>query len=241
MNGLFRRVFLLMLACCIGLTGLAQQKKPCRHFEKSDFSREDSSSLAEAWGQNKILPPHYALAALVALSYFPELKQTRIEFVTKHTYSPLKTVPVFPNLVGNRSKRKFVITISDSSIDKLEPILLKQMDFNAQIGVIGHELSHAADFSDRHLGSLVGSGIGHVSSSYIDRFEYRTDSICIAHGLGFQLLAWSRFVRKQLNTVNYDGSDNINMPVMDHERYMNPNTILKRLEADPAYSEALRE
>jgi hypothetical protein len=109
------------------------------------------------------------------------------------------------------------------------------MDFNAQVGVLGHELSHVYDFSHQSLWSLLGSGIGHLSTSYIDRFEYRTDSICIAHGLGYQLLAWSRFIRLTLHTENYDGSDNIDMPVMNRERYMNPSTILKRIALDPRY------
>ena len=109
------------------------------------------------------------------------------------------------------------------------------MDFNAQIGVLGHELSHVYDFSHQSLWSLIGSAIGHLSSSYIDRFEYRTDSICIAHGLGYQLLAWSSFIRRTLHTENYDGSDNIDMPVMNRERYMNPATILARIALDPQY------
>jgi hypothetical protein len=54
-------------------------------------------------------------------------------------------------------------------------------------------------------------------------------------------LGWSRYVRKALHTENYDGSDNINMPVMDRERYMNPETILKRMASIPTYSDALNE
>jgi hypothetical protein len=193
------------------------------------------------YGGKKTLPPACALQALIALSYFPELKNTEISIVIKKTRSPLSTKPKFPNLMRKGSKRKFQITISDSSVLKLQPILFKQMDFNAQVGVIGHELSHASDFSKRSFWSLTASGLGHLSSKYIDRFEYRTDSICVAHGLGFQLLGWSRFVRKTLHSENYDGSDNIDMPVMDHERYMNPATILKRMTANPLYAGLLPE
>ena len=45
---------------------------------------------------------------------------------------------------------------------KLEPILLKQMDFNMQVGVIGHKLSHVSDFTKRNIFSMAGSGIGHI-------------------------------------------------------------------------------
>src|SRR5436853_7397926 len=102
------------------------------------------------------------------------------------------------------------------------------MDFNVQSGIIGHELSHIADFKQRSLLSMIDSGIQHLfSSRYIDRVEFRTDSICLAHGLGYQLLAWSTFIRNTMHTKNWQGAYNTDkMPTM-HERYINPSTIEK--------------
>jgi len=215
----------------------AQNRKPVVEFERIDFTKEDSLQLLNEYGKNKEFIPQYALQMLIALSYFPELKNTRIRFIFKHAHSPLETRPVFPNLLSKGSKRKFTIIISDSSMWKLEPVLIQHMSFNEQIGVIGHELSHASDFSKRSTTSLIGSGIGHVfSSKYMDRFEFRTDSICIAHGLGYQLLAWSTFVRRTMHTENWEGSHNINVPVMTRERYMNPSTIKKYIAANSLYS-----
>jgi hypothetical protein len=216
----------------------AVAQMPVKHFERSDFKPEDSIKLLNTYGKNKELIPEFALQTLIALSYFPELKDTHIRYILKHAHTPLTTKPTFPGLIYSRSKRTFTVTISDSSMWKLQPVLLQRMNFNAQIGVLGHELSHVADFSGNSLLQLIGSGIGHISSKYIDRFEYRTDSICIAHGLGYQLLAWSNFVRKTMHTKNWDGADNINMPVMNRERYMNPETIIKRIKKDPLYTKS---
>ncbi|HXL58651.1 MAG TPA: hypothetical protein VN958_20455 [Chitinophagaceae bacterium] len=228
--------FLFFLLFLI-IAGNAATQTPVKHFEHSDFTTEDSIKLLNTYGKNKQLIPEFALQTLIALSYFPELKDTHIRFIYKPAHTPLTTKPDFPDVIYKRSKRTFTITISDSSMWKLQPVLLRCMDFNTQIGVLGHELSHIADFSQNSLLQLIGSGIGHIfSSRYIDRFEYRTDSICIAHGLGYQLLAWSNFVRKTMHTENWDGADNINMPVMNRERYMNPQTIMKRIEKNSLYS-----
>jgi hypothetical protein len=114
------------------------------------------------------------------------------------------------------------------------------MDFNAQVGIIGHELAHVADFKQRSLLSLIGSGIGHIfSARYIDRFEFRTDSICIAHGLGYQLFSWSNFIRNTMHTKNWQGADNINKMPMMRERYMNPSTIEKYIREMPVYKSTL--
>jgi hypothetical protein len=209
---------------------------PVKHFERNAFSTEDSLHLLNEFGKNKILIPQFALQTLIALSYFPELKNTSIKFIYKPAVSTLTTKPDFPSLILNGDKRTFTIIISDSSTGKVKPVILSKMDFNAQIGIIGHELSHVADFEQRSLLSLIGSGIGHIfSSRYIDRFEFRTDSICIAHGLGYQLLAWSTFIRNTMHTKNWQGADNINKMPMIRERYMNPSTIEKYMSEIAVY------
>jgi hypothetical protein len=218
-------IFQIFIPVILSTSAYAQMH-PVKHFERSDFSKEDSLRLLNEFGKNKILIPQFALPTLVALSYYPELKTTSIRFVYKPAVSTLETKPTFPSVILNGNKRTFVIIISDSSMPQIQPIVLTKMDFNMQIGIIGHELSHAVDFQQRNLLSMISSGIGHVfSSKYVDRFEYRTDSICIAHGLGYQLLSWSIFIRNTMHTTNWQGADNIKKMPMMHERYMNPSTI----------------
>jgi len=220
----------------IASTANAQTPSPVKHFEQSDFSKEDSLHLLQEFGKNKILIPQFALQTLVALSYYPELRNTFIRFIYKPAVSTLTTKPNFPSLVLNGDNRTFTIIISDSSTQKIESVILPKMDFNAQVGIIGHELGHVADFKQRTLLSLISSGIGHLFSvRYIDRFEFRTDSICIAHGLGYQLLAWSNFIRNKMHTTNWEGADNINNMPMMRERYMNPSTIEKYMAKMPIY------
>lgn len=228
------KMYLLTVLLLLSLQVLFAQK-PVKEFYRKNFTAEDSLNLLKAYGTNKQLPPGYELPALIALSYFPELKNTHIQFIVKPAYSLLQTRPVGHGIF-NRKTRRFSITISDSTFYKLDPIKMSNMGFNAQIGVLGHELSHVSDFIRRSFINLAMSGVKHISSKYIDRFEYKTDSICTAHGLGYQLLAWSKFVRSALHTSNYDGADNINKPMM-HERYMNPATIEEHMKAMEMYKE----
>ena len=228
-------VTLVIVACFVTGTGTAVAQKPVKIFRRSDFTAADSLRLLRQYGDNKQLPKTFELQALIALSYFPELTNTRIQFIVKPAYSLLQTRPAGRGIF-NRHTRRFFMTISDSTYWKLAPIQLAAMDFNAQVGVIGHELSHVSDFISRNFISLAMSGVKHLSSKYIDRFEYQTDSICIAHGLGYQLLAWSKFVRTNLNSGNYDGSDNIDKPML-HERYMNPATIIAHMQRMAVYKD----
>jgi hypothetical protein len=181
-----------------------------------------------------MIPMQYEKQILLALSYFPELTDTHIKFRIRHAYTPLSSRPAWTSVISSPAHRTYIITISDSSMNMLAPLLLNKMDFNAQVGVIGHEISHVVDFSGMNMLSLFRVGAGNLSQKFLDRFEYRTDSICIAHGLGYQLLSWSNFVRKTLHHENYDGAGNIKKPMM-RERYMNPATIRKRMRAISMY------
>jgi len=173
----------------------------------------------------------YKPQLLKAFSHFPELAHTAIQIRVKHAYSPLSTRPRWSTIFRSRDKRAYIITISDSSMYKLSPILFMRLSYDAQVGVLGHELSHVADFSRKHLFGLIRIGVGHLSGRYLDRFEYKTDSLCIEHGLGNYLLAWSIFVREALHLAYWRGADSINRPVIARERYMEPATIERRIRA----------
>lgn len=208
---------------------------PQKEFRKEKYTHSEYAILREIAGSNKIIPSEFEQQILIALSYFPELTGTSIEFRIKHTHTPLSTRPSWLSVLKKKNKRNYIIIISDSSVQSLSPILFNNLDFNAQIGVIGHELSHVADFLHQSTFGMLRIGLGNLSPKFLDKFEYKTDSICIAHGLGYQLLAWSIFVRKALGSVNWEGAEYINDPVMNRERYMNPGTILKKIAIDTNY------
>ena len=229
------RSFLTIIILFFSLDGVSQ--KPVKEFSTGSFSDEDYATTKQKIGINKEIPRQYEKQILIALTYFPELINTSIEFRIKHVHTPLASRPSWISVVRENEYRKYIITISDSTEGSLMPILLKNMDFNAQVGVIGHELSHISDFISKNSFGLMRVGVGNLSQKFLDRFEYRTDSICIAHGLGYQLLSWSIFVRKALHYQNWDGADNIDKGPMVRERYMNPLTIKKRISNLPMYQQ----
>jgi hypothetical protein len=198
-------------------------------------------ALKKEFGNNKSIPAQYEQPILIALSFFPELKDISIDFrVRKTNKAPLTTIPSFHTVLFSSPKRKYIITIRNLMSKSLQPILFQNLPFNAQIGVIGHELSHVLDFHSKTSFGLIGNGISTLSYKFVDRFEYKTDSICIAHGLGYQLLEWSTYVRASLHRENWIGAGNANEEKnSNRERYMNPETIIRRIATEPIYNKTL--
>ena len=177
----------------------------------------------------KEIPQQFEKPILTALSYFPELKEVHIIFKIKKARTGLATKPDFSGVFQRKNHRTYIITISNETIDTLRPLLLQNLTFEQQVGVIGHELSHVVDFNSQNFPQTIGVGIGHISKRYLDKMEFNTDRICIQHGLGKYLLAYSKHVREVMHVHNWRGSDYVNKGNGNgkYERYMNPDTIEK--------------
>lgn len=230
-----KQVYTVLFMCTFSLffkTVFSQIPK--KYFDSSIISEEHYAFLKKEFGKYKKIPASMEKPVLIALSYYPELKDTHIRFRIKKRHTPLQTRASWTGLFKRKDVRDYVITISDNTEPLLTPLLFKNVSFNPQIGVAGHELAHVADFSTYSSLRIIWHGIRNVSPKYIDKFEFKTDSICIAHGLGYQLLQWSENLRKKMNSINWRGPDYAHK-LQHTERYMNPATIQQRINTNPLY------
>lgn len=206
---------------------------PVIAFKSELINEQDLLSLKETYGNNKQLPIGYEKQALLALSFFPELKDISIEFKVAETMTPLTSRPTIWSVFRSPKNRHYLITISSKSKGIMDSILLGNLNYNAQIGVLAHELSHVSDYNTKNIWQFLRIGIGLLSKSYMDAFEYNTDQICIDHAAGYQLLAWSKNTRLYFTkeTVEkYFGKD-----ALTNERYMTPETIQQKINEHPLY------
>lgn len=208
-----------------------------KEFSSTNFNAEQLKELKNEFCPNKIIPRVYEKQILIALSYFPELKNTAIEFRLKITNTPLSSKPKLLGLLQSAKNRKYIITISEATNARLEPILFENLNFNAQVGVLGHELSHVSDYMTKGFGKMSNLLLIEIfSKKQVDCFESRTDLICINHGLGYQLLDWSKSVRQNLKIDYWRGANNVYYNYKK-ERYLNPETIIKTIESLPIYKQ----
>jgi len=208
-------------------------QEPIIEFIKADF---DHSKYAQN-EVNKEIPLSIKSQALIALSFYPELKNTKIIFRFKKGNTPLTSRPRVWSTFKKASNRTYIITISRKSNKRLSPILFSNLPYNAQIGVLGHELGHIMDYNTKSTGQILGVLFDRISAKKINRSELNIDRICIDHGLGHQLLAWSTYVRKALNIDEWNGASNYFSNKNDklNQRYMSPKAIQLAIKEHPFY------
>lgn len=234
-----QKIFKIAL-CCIILVSFSNGLKAqeiVKTFDQNSFTIDEITNLKTKFGNHKTLIEDYEKQLLIALSYFPELKDIKVKFRLKNRKTPLTTKPTLFSMLCSSKKRTYVITISKKSTDYLENITFKNLRFNAQIGVLGHELSHVSDYINKGFGKMSHIAFIEIfSKKEVDKFEFNTDWNCINHGMGYQLLDWSTNVRQNLKIDNWRGTVNLTADEKS-ERYMNPSTIKDIISTHPLYQE----
>jgi hypothetical protein len=165
-----------------------------RTFVREEFSAERVDSLRAQMGPRIVLPQGYELPALIAFSYYPQLCTLDVKFAVGKINTTMQCQPRFGSLVGKEG-RVYEILINDDST--FGGVLLQDVPFNAQIGVIGHELAHIVDYEAHSSLGIAGIGLDYLSEKGKTRIEHSVDSITVRAGLGWQLYDWAYFVLEQ--------------------------------------------
>ena len=159
---------------------------------KLDFYANNRDSLLQ-YAENKQMIPAFEKPTLIALSHYPELKGVKIIFVRKSLKMTAKSLPKWTALFQSRKNRVYKIYINNNP-ERLKGALLEDVPFDAQIGLIGHELGHIADYSRKGVFGLIAMGFQYCFVSGRSKIEKRVDKITIAHHLGWQLYNFDDFV-----------------------------------------------
>jgi len=158
------------------------------------------SKTYDDFSAHKTFPYEIKNVALKALSFYPSLKQTPIDFVfNEHIRkSVMQAQPRYTSMFGSRKKRKYMVKMSRCFTLKGESIPLQELPEDVLVGWLGHELGHIMDYLHRSNWSLMLFGIGYYTSrSFIISAERTADTYAINQGLGDYILATKDFILHQ--------------------------------------------
>ena len=172
----------------------AQQLLPKRKIHPPDKSNR-LDSLHQVVKDYVTFVNLYNAQIISALQYFPSLQHVHIRFKYARIPTTMQCLPTVWSVIFKPSQRSYTIKINNNK--KFSGVLLQDVPFNAQIGVIGHELSHVLDFESRRKSGLLFRSIEYLSGKGKRKFEQSIDSLTIVQGLGWQLYDWEDFVLNQ--------------------------------------------
>jgi hypothetical protein len=186
--------------------------------------KKDYPPLAELkseFGKNKTIPSQYEGSILRALSHYPELKETKIEFRLRTDHPvPYGTTPAVMSVLNPLAKRGYVISLLEKAQPPMEHVLFRNLPLEAQVAVIGHELGHVLQF-ETGKASVLRTIISYATPRTQRELERGADICCIEHGLGFELYTHAKFIRAIKGYLEERKEIDVN--------YLHPNEILETL------------
>lgn len=189
----------------------------------SDLSNNRPSDEFDQYKINKIIPKALENEILKALSFYPELKETHIDFVFKKNIkrSVMQAQPKVLSVFGKQ--RAYNINISALFKLKTSAIPIHQLPSNIIIGWIGHELGHIMDYENRNMPEMIRFGVGYLfSSKYLRQAERTADTYAVSHGLGKYILETKHFI---LNNANL--SEKYKQKIA--RLYLSPDDIMEQV------------
>lgn len=182
----------ILIIGIIPFTTFGQYLEPPRSLDSIHYgSKVDSLNLI--YGNNKTIPADHETAILATLSFFPELESTRIEFRETKIRTTMNARPTLMSMIFRKKEnRKYVIRINNTQ--KQGKPLFSEAHFNAQVGILGHEFSHIADYINQNFFGMSRRAISYLFPKSKAKYEGEIDAYTIEKGIGWQLYDWKHFV-----------------------------------------------
>jgi hypothetical protein len=186
-----RIIFIFLFISVFINYSCSQEKKSIRYIDNEMFS--DSISIYKSLYQNIEEIDNFVKPIYIAAHYYPELIHAKIKFGQRRMKTSMAARPSIWFIFQKRENRKYKILVNNDSIHKA-PRLIHNMSLNMQIGVIGHELAHIKDYSNMSSFHLFTYGFKYLFKNQRKLIEHKTDSIAIAHGLGWQIYDFASYI-----------------------------------------------
>ena len=152
---------------------------------------------------NKVIPPSLEKEIKIALSYYPELKDTPITFNFKDDIKK-SFMQAQPNKWDLFSKRKdtrgYHIDISRNLVIDEKDFPIQEVPEDVLIGWIGHELGHVMDYKNKSGMGMVIFGLRYITSGrFLEEAERAADTYAVNHGMGYYILETKNFILHEAN------------------------------------------
>lgn len=152
---------------------------------------------SELFANRKTIPDNLREVTLKALSFYPALKDVKIDFKYSSNIRThfMQAQPRYTTMIGSRKRRSYIIKIKPEFCLKGREIPAYELPPDVLVGWIGHELGHIMDYLRKNNLELLIFGIGYYTSkSFIITAERAADTYALNHGLGDYILAAKDFI-----------------------------------------------
>lgn len=193
----------------------------------------NQDSLKATLGDKKRAPRGYETVSALAFSAYPQLADLKIDILFTQSGAPMESNFDVFTLFGKRRNRHYKILINNAPNTSFNPILLRSLPMDAQVGILAHELGHVAYYHNLNLLEIAKWGVMYlISDDFRAAHERNTDLMPVFHGLGSQIYQYAHYIRNDpscLPMYRKYGNDFLD------KYYMTDKELMKAITSHPLY------
>ena len=167
------------------------------HYFSSKPAQLTGAKTLNVFYQHKTIPKVVEPEVVKALSFYPELKDTPIDFVfdPNTSKSIMLSQPVLKSFFRGQNNRTYIIKINPRFVMTHRFMPIQNVPQDILVGWFGHELGHVMDYSRRSNWQMLLFGVEYLCSDhFLMQAERNADTYAVNHGLGTYILATKNFI-----------------------------------------------
>lgn len=164
----------------------------------------------DSLGRTLITPPDSNVLLVSQFNYllgfYPKmlLKNIRVEFKNTITIAAVK--PEFSSIFKAPQDRIYIMTFSKSTQSTLDSVMLRNLSFNSQLGLIASQLSRVEDFSTGGVLDFTAWYIRRLFRRARNKMDADAEFKTLEVGLGYQLLSLNKENEEKLKIDNWQNT-----------------------------------
>lgn len=170
------------------------------------------------------------------LKFYPKMLVKNIVIKYNTSSSIVKTKPKFSSIFKMPAQRVYVVSFSKRTKTTLDSVLLDNLSFNSQLGLIANQVSQIEDMSTGGFFNFIGWYFKQLSHKGKKTILTDAEEKTVEVGLGYQLLSYNRECKEKLRIDNWlttKGYTNYTRHYRNRE--MKPQLILNLINDMPVY------
>lgn len=133
------------------------------------------------------------------LKFFPKMVVKNIVVEFKESIHIARTTPRFNDILKSPDQRVYRICFSNSTKSTLDSVMINELSFNSQLGLIAREISQVEELSTDGFLDHVAWYFRQLSRRGRNRIVREAEAKALEAGLGYQLLSFNLELSQKLN------------------------------------------
>ena len=170
------------------------------------------------------------------LKFYPKMRVKNI--LVKYTKSStvVDTRPKFGSIFKLSQQRVYTIYFSTKTKTTLDSVLLNNLSFNAQLGMLANQVSIIEDMSTGGFFNFIGWYFKHLGRTGKKDIIREAELKTLEVGLGYQLLAYNKEVEEKLQINNWTSTKGYGNYFKHYRNQsMRPQKVVNFMSDLPAY------